>query len=59
MPTLSGINKMKFEEFKKEAKVLNLKSKETNKTRRIIKWRDKTFNIADLHIVFNLIKNEL
>lgn len=57
MPTLSGKDKLKFEEFKKEAKVITLISKETGKKIKIIKWKDKTFNIADLYTVFNLIKN--
>jgi hypothetical protein len=59
MSTLSGKGKMKFEEFKKEAKIITLVSKETGKKKKIIKWREKTFNMADLYIVFELVKKEM
>jgi hypothetical protein len=59
MSISSGKAKLKFEEFKKEAKIVTLVSRETGKKKKIVKWREKTFNIADLHIVFELVKKEM
>lgn len=59
MSTLSGKDRLKFEEFKKEAKIITLVSKETGKKKKIIKWREKTFNMADLYVVFDFIKKEM
>ena len=59
MPNFKGKHLHKFEQFKNEAKVITLKSKETGKRKNVIKWRERIFNNADFYIVYNIIKNEI
>ncbi len=59
MPKKSGKDTILFEKFKTEAKIVNLKSSETGITKKIIKWKDKTFNTGSFHEVFEAVKKQI
>ena len=59
MSRLSAKNIMKYEQFKKEAKIIRLKSENSDKTKRVVKFRGKIYPTASIVEVFEIVKHEL
>jgi hypothetical protein len=52
MGTRSGKSKILYEQFKKEITVLNLKSKETGKLKKVIRWRGHIYETGSITQAF-------
>ena len=52
MSSLSGKDKIFYEQFKKEAKRVVVKSLFSNNTKEVIKFRGKTFLTGNFHVCF-------
>lgn len=48
-----------YEQFKKEAKLVTLKSQTSNKTTKIVRYRGETFYTGSIQEVFNRIKDRI
>lgn len=52
MGTRSGKSKILYEQFKNELTILNLKSKESGKVKKAIRWRGHIFETGSLTQAF-------
>ena len=59
MSSLSGKNLQLFEEFKKEAKIVELTSQNTKKKKKAIKWNGRIFSTTSYRQVFDIVKPQL
>jgi len=59
MAVFSRKDQQLFDEFKKEAKIVELKSSASNTTKKVVKWRGRIFNNSSFRSVFEIIKTEL